>query len=331
MIAQLDPEYICTNPIKAISRLNSYFFIEGRPVTTRGQWINPFILAQLELIKRLPSFNIVKKPIFILGMGRSGTTILGKVLSIHNQVGFLNEPKALWHVVYPNEDIIGTYSNNSAHYRLDEKFYSERIRHAAHKLYGYCLFITGSERIVDKYPEMIFRIPFLRKIFSDAKFILLVRNGWDTVQSVESWSKRQGRKKRNVSHDWWGVDRRKWKLLIKDIVNSDPNLAELAADISTFTSQKDMAAVEWVAMMQEGIRHIGSIPEQIYMVRFEEFVENPTSVINKLLDFCELPEDIKQIKYANRILSPRRAYGECTLHPAITEIFLKTMENLDYK
>ena len=56
-------------PSSALARLISYSFFEGRPVTTRGQWINPIIFAQFYLLKRLPKLKAVKKPIFITGSG----------------------------------------------------------------------------------------------------------------------------------------------------------------------------------------------------------------------------------------------------------------------
>ena len=107
MVAQLDRLYVSTRPTKAYSRLVSYLLFEGRPLTTKGQWINPLVAAHFGLEKRLPQFRQVKQPVFILGTGRSGTTILGLILSLHRDVGFLNEPKALWHSVNPADDLIG--------------------------------------------------------------------------------------------------------------------------------------------------------------------------------------------------------------------------------
>ena len=36
MIAQINPNYIKTRPMKALTRLMSYALFEGRPVTTKG-------------------------------------------------------------------------------------------------------------------------------------------------------------------------------------------------------------------------------------------------------------------------------------------------------
>lgn len=46
----------------------------------------------------------------------------------------------------------------------------------------------ATDRVVEKYPEAIYRVPFVQAIFPDAKFILLVLNGLDVVRSVGSWS-----------------------------------------------------------------------------------------------------------------------------------------------
>src|SRR5947209_17022299 len=92
--------------------------LEGRSLTTHGRWINPLVFAHLTFEKHLPQLKEVEKPIFIVGMGRTGTTILGLLLSIHRDVGFLNEPKALWHVAYPYEDVNGNFSRAASKFHL---------------------------------------------------------------------------------------------------------------------------------------------------------------------------------------------------------------------
>ena len=53
------------------------------------------------LKKHQYSFN----PVFIIGCGRSGTTILGKTLSSHPEIKYLNERRDLWHKSYPEFNI----------------------------------------------------------------------------------------------------------------------------------------------------------------------------------------------------------------------------------
>lgn len=330
MIAKLEADYIRTRPSKAAARVLSHLLFQGRPLTTRWRWLNPLLFAQFTLIKRLPQLAKVQKPIFIVGVGRSGTTILGHVLSIHPQVGFLNEPKALWHAVYSGEDLIGSYSRGPARYRLRTEDATMEVRRAAHRLYGYYSVLTGSKRIVDKYPEMIFRTPFIRAIFPDAKFLFLVRNGWDTVQSIEGWSQRNGTTNEGELHDWWGVNNRKWRLLLEQVVASDPTFSNIYRDGIDFSSHTDRAAVEWVATMKEGLKLMKENPRQFHMVRYEDMTASPEESLIEVARFCELPPDKPFLAYASRVLQPRPPRDPVDLDPSLRPIFDATMESLGY-
>ena len=136
MIAQLDKDYILTRPSKALIRIISYL-LEGRPLSTHGRFINSFIKAIFYVEKHLPLLKQVKRPIFIIGIGRSGTTILGKVLSIHKDICWLNEPKLMWHSAYPYEDVMGNYTQVKSFYRLDESYATETVAKNITKLYSY--------------------------------------------------------------------------------------------------------------------------------------------------------------------------------------------------
>jgi len=331
MIAQIDALYLKTRPLKGLSRLISYTLFEGRPLTTKGRWINPLVFSLFEIGKRLPQIKKVEKPIFILGTGRSGTTVLGVVLSMHKHVAFLNEPKAMWHSLYPNEDLIGSYSMEDARYKLDEEDATELIKKKAHCIYGAYLACTCSKRVVDKYLELIFRVPFVREIFPDAKFLFLLRNGWDTCHSIEHWSKRLGVKVKGEIHDWWGVNNRKWNLLISQVVADDPEFVNIINEIRTINDHQNMAAVEWIVTMKEGMKLIQNIPDYVHMVRYEDLVANAEKTLLGVIDFCELPYDKKFFDYAHKIVSPAEAKKPFKIHPILKPIFDKTMAAAGYK
>lgn len=330
MVAQIDIDYIKLKPLKAISRFISYALFEGRPITTRGRWINPLVFALFCLEKNIPAPKNVKEPIFIIGTGRSGTTILGVVLSMHRSVGFLNEPKALWYSVYKNEDLIGNYSKRKANCRLNALDATEEVVRAMHRLFGWYLAITGSSRVVDKYPELIFRIPFVRKIFPDAKFIFLIRNGWDTCHSIEHWSERLGEQRNGEVHDWWGVNNRKWNLLTEQLVPEDADLAPHADAIRGFKRHTDMAAVEWILTMREGLRLRDRHPDCVHTVMYEDLVNRPAEALTALRTFCSLGEDATFDEYARRVLRPAPRKAPFELHPCIRDAFDSTMRMLDY-
>lgn len=331
MIAQLDKLYMRLRPSKIYSRLVSYFLFEGRPLTTRGQWINPFVFLWFRLWAALPQLKRVESPVFVLGTGRSGTTVLGLLLSMHKQVGFLNEPKALWHCLYPSEDLIGSYTNVPASYRLDSDAVGPRVVKKAQRLFGAYLFWSCSSRVVDKYPELIFRVPFVRAIFPDAKFLFLVRDGRDTCQSIEGWSERLGLEQEEETHDWWGKNRRKWDLLVDQLVSEHPDLAPLAAEMRSWNKQVDMAAVEWIVSMREGLRLVERYPQSVLRVDYESMCENPSAVLKGIEQFAGLDVGDEVFhRYAEATMKSGATRESFVLPPSLVEPFEQTMKALGY-
>jgi len=330
MIAQLNELYIKTRPHKAITRLLSYACFEGRPLTTKGRWINFLIFPLFSFWEKLPYLKKVEKPIFILGTGRSGTTILGAALSMHRDIGFLNEPKALWHHLFPCEDLIGNYTTGTARYRLGSGDVTADLIRSAHRIYGAYLTATFSRRVVDKYPELIFRVPFVKTIFPDAKFIFLVRNGWDTCHSIDKWSKQLGIARDGEVHDWWGINNRKWDFLVQQVAANDPDFINIMDEIKRLSYHSDMAAVEWILCMKEGLKLMQNLPEDIIMIKYEDLTYEPEKTLSKIIEFCELPYDSKFLNYSIQILSSSVPKKPFILHPAIESIFKETMNKLNY-
>ena len=329
MVAQIDSTYFKTRPTKVYGRLVAHTLLQGRPLTTSGQWLNPLIVSQLSMAKRLPLLKGIKKPIYILGTGRSGSTVLGTILSLHPEIVFLNEAKALWHSAYAQEDLIGTYSRGQANYKMNAMHLSKQTEQDLQRLYSYALTITGSNRILDKHGEMIFRVKFIQSVFPDAKFVFLVRNGWDTVASIATWSKQFATQKGSERHDWWGADKRKWNLLVQEIVKEDDELRPYIDEIHNFERQEDMAATEWVATIREGLRLIEVDNLNLHTVSYENMIDNPKSVLEKLLTFCELELDEVLLNYAQDTLAPNTPKQKVDLNSCIHDIFLKTMDRLD--
>lgn len=329
MVAQIDGAYLRTRPGRAMSRLLSYALFEGRPLTTKGRWINPLVFAQFGLLTRLPQFARVEAPVFILGTGRSGTTILGVVLSMHPDVGFLNEPKALWHALHPGEDLIGSYSRGPARYRLGAADASEAMRRDIRRLYGGYLRLTGNRRVVDKYPELIFRVDLVRALFPDARFLFLSRAGSDTCASIDGWSDRLGTEIGGEVHDWWGADRRKWALLVDQIVPSHADLAPHADALRALRDQRAMAAVEWIVSMREGLALIEAGAPDVLHVPFERMCADPRGMLGEIAAFCRLREDPVFLDFAAKVLEPQEVRASCDLPGFLMAPFRETQARLD--
>ena len=328
MIAQVDTQYIKTRPSRLWSRLLGYAFFEGRPLTTNGQWINPLLFCLFALQKKLPVLREPKAPVFILGTGRSGTTILGLVLSMHRDVGFLNEPKAIWAALRNDEDLIGSYHRGSAHYRLGSSDATPDLCQSAHRIYGAYLRISMTRRIVDKYPELIFRVPFVRQIFPDAKFLFLSRNGWDTCASIDRWSKRLGVQNDGEIHDWWGVNRRKWDCLVEQIVVEHADLAVHAEALSELKDHRAMAATEWIVTMREGMRVLDEHPDLVFHVPYEVLCADPSEMCSRIAGFTDLAQDDVFLEYAGSVLSAASAKQKFDLPDFLEAPFHQTNEAL---
>jgi len=317
------------SPAWTFSRLLAKLCFEGRPLTTRARWLNPFIFTELGLLKRIPTIREVEKPVFVVGIGRSGTTILGEVFSRHEHLGLLNEPKALWHSVYPNEDLVGNYTRENARYTLGDEDASEDVIRSAHRLYAHFLVLTGSRRVVDKYPEMIFRLRFIKAIFPDAKLVWIIRNGWDVVHSIVRWSSENRQHVSGEVHDWWGADRRKWGYLVEQIVPQEPLLAPSIDLISGLDREEDLAAVEWITVNQAGLQSQAQAGE-LYPLHYEALISEPERELMKLMDYLELERDEGMISFARDRLKPRPAREEVELSPILKEAFQTTMAALHY-
>ena len=329
MIGQINKEYIQKRPTKFFSRMLSYALFEGRPVTTPGQWINPLVFKILNFAQQRNS-NQIKEPVFILGTGRSGTTILGIVLSMHQDIAFLNEPKALWHSVFPDEDLIGSYSRSNASYYLDPAYATPERIQRIHNIYGFYLYTVMSKRVVDKYPELIFRIDFLKRIFPDFKALFIYRNGWDTCLSSANWSEVKGEQVKGETHDWWGVNNRKWHLLVDELVPQDEDLKMHYNEIKAFTNQVDMSIVEWIISMKKGLEVMAKYPQHIMPVRYEDLVSQPVNTLDTIRSFCHLQPDAALNAYALQTLKPVPAKKPIALNPILEKPFLALMQQLNY-
>jgi hypothetical protein len=308
----------------------SYALFEGRPLTTRGRWINPWLKTRGAKIARREKVDSIDRPLFILGTGRSGTTVLGKVLSMHRDVGWLNEPKLMWHIAFPNEDLNGNYTNAPARYRLGENDATESVRRAMINQYGAYLRTTRNKRVLDKYPELIFRTAFVKKLFPDARFLFLVRNGYATCGSIAKWSQTHGQSEHGQTADWWGTDNRKWRVLVDELVRHDPELKQHTDSIATLSSHTAMAAVEWTLSMQEGLELLTRQPTDTLMVRYEDLTTSPRDCLKQIFQFGGLSHDEVVLEYAEKILRPVIEATPMELPVAIEHSFDRAMRKLGY-
>ena len=313
MPAQIDSIYSSIAPISVIIKRYISWFIEGRPLTTRFRWLNIFTRAALSALIFLGRFVSPKvKVVHLIGLGRSGTTYLGKVLSLMNSTVFLNEPKLAWKFAWNEDDIVGSYSNRG--------FYRSHLEGAAARyeillrFYRMVSWLMRSSIIVDKYPEVIFRIRHLYPFFSKDTVLVYAHRDWrDVINSIPKWNKNHAL----GNADWWGLNDRKWSRIVQELIlESDYNLKKYS------DSDNDMirALIEWILTTEEYLRLVDfgfdiklfsfAHPRKTLETIFLNFDENSDSLAWKYFEDSfmnityheiDVPSDLTQI--ANKLNS----------------------------
>ncbi len=117
----------------------------------------------------------LKPPIILLGNTRSGTTIVQKVVSAHPDLVGWYEPNAIWLYADP----VRPYDE------FDESDATDRVKRYIRKRFLKFQRRHGDRRILEKSPQNILRIPYVRAIFPEATYIYVVRSPFSFISSVE--------------------------------------------------------------------------------------------------------------------------------------------------
>jgi len=131
--------------------------------------------------------------VFLLGVPRSGTTLLGALLGEHPKVLCPPEPWLLLALhalgkVNARHPADAQLLGEAAHQFLDRQSFLEAARACAVSAYNRKLIETGRTIFVDKTPRYHLILPFIAELFPLAKCLWLRRNPFDVVQSYKtSW------------------------------------------------------------------------------------------------------------------------------------------------
>jgi hypothetical protein len=118
----------------------------------------------------------IKNPLFIVGSPRSGTTVLGRLLGRHPELVEVREPRLIWKFGNDNKSDLLTTSDLNPRIK---KYIRSKLAEKAPAEKGL--------RLLDKSPNNALRIPFILEIFPDAKFIHIIRNGYDVSLSIKGF------------------------------------------------------------------------------------------------------------------------------------------------
>jgi hypothetical protein len=219
----------------------------------------------------------IKSPVFILGCGRSGTTILGNLLAQHPSVTYLHERRDLWTAAYPETDI-WTEHAGARHGKLvfTESDENPKKTRALRKLFALELRRSRRPILIEKLPINNFRLPFIRRMFPDCRFIHIWRNGLEVAQSIEAMSI-QGR--------WFRPEQYRWNLLAEH-AQSMPETAHLPALCQSYYEK---GLLEWRVSTEAAMSFLERLPQDNWLeLSYSTFVADPFGTSERIADFLHL-------------------------------------------
>ena len=133
--------------------------------------------------------------IFIISLPRSGSTLLQRVLSGHQDLGTSSEPWFLLHQAYARRSvgIFADYAHDWAALGINEFIenytdgdvaHDDAVRAFAQSLYSSAKRKAGASRFIDKTPRYVMILDDLRRWFPRARYVFLVRNPLSVLSSV---------------------------------------------------------------------------------------------------------------------------------------------------
>ncbi|RED96150.1 sulfotransferase family protein [Marinoscillum furvescens] len=120
--------------------------------------------------------NALKNSIIVIGAPRSGTSVLARILEAHPASVHIKEPRTLW-----------KFGNDRKSDCLSPSDITPQIKkHIRKKLASWVLAEQGSI-LVEKTPSNALRLEFCKEIIPEAKFIHIIRNGYDSSLSIRDY------------------------------------------------------------------------------------------------------------------------------------------------
>jgi hypothetical protein len=235
------------------------------------------------------SNNEITRPIFILGCGRSGTTIFGTALSKHNSITYLNERRDLWFKAYPETD---TWTRKAKARGGKMKLTSENVDSTKSQILRRLFYretIKSTKPIlVEKLPINNFRVEFIHSIFPDARFIHIYRNGLEVALSIQ---------KASDNGDWFGANEYKWERLKEYSIQSSDTIG-LPELCDNYYSK---GLLEWRLSTESAVRFLSTLPQEKYFeISYAELSSKPIETINQVLAYIEVDADQSVVEFASK-------------------------------
>lgn len=266
-------------------------------------------------------------PVFIIGSGRSGTTLLGDMFARHPKVKYIYEPYDLWAAVHPATDFLQLYKRGEHHCMLDAGAVTMETRIRFQRL----MKPRRSLILVEKTPINALRLGFLDAIAPSARFVHIMRDGVEVARSIERIaSVALPMAFRPPMNEWWGVDDAKWAALAQDGSAS----GYYPTEVSQLVTDAQRGAYEWLLSMLEVDRWRTQLGSRLIEVRLDDLISEPREMLKSVVEALDLSLShepwLDRVTQMVRPVSSRYA-AELTLPSEMLADFNRFQERYNFK
>lgn len=247
-------------------------------------------------------------PCFIIGCGRSGTTVLGQCIGLHPKVFYLNEPYHLWNAATPVTDAIHLFGHPEARLFMDRSHASEEVRVRFERLILHPKGKPPGAMVVEKTPFNAMRLGFLEALAAGARYVHIVRDGVDVCRSIALIASVGGYRIAGMPNlnPWWGNGYCKWHYLARDGAAA----GYYPDKVSRLTAEEARAAYEWLVSLGEVDRWRDRLGDRLLEFTYDHLTTLPRQTLQSLGDFLDIGAPQQWIDAATHLLDrPRRNPG----------------------
>lgn len=225
----------------------------------------------------LTPFPPLRRPVFIIGAPRSGTTFLGRCVAALPEVSYHFEPVA---------------TKAAARYVHDGLWSERRARLFYRCVYRWLLRIhlDGGRRLAEKTPRNCFLVGFLARAFPGARFLLIVRDGRDAALSLldKPWLRRDGAETGRREPGGYPYGPWAWFWVEPE------RRAEFEA-----TTDLHRCAWAWRRYNEAALDGLAALPGSASLeLRYEDLVRDPAAGSRRVLDFLEIDRRASRSAFA---------------------------------
>jgi glycosyltransferase involved in cell wall biosynthesis len=267
---------------------------------------------------------------YLIGCGRSGTTVCGDALKSHRGIRYFFEPYHLWATVDPVSDVLNLFHVGAARLLMDGEHCTEDAKRRFRTLLLGPALRGGTGLMMEKTPHNACRIGYLDALSPECKFIHLVRDGADVARSIDRLSRDHtyGIVGRRDLNRWWGRGGCKWTALSSDGYSAD----YFRDEIPLLLSYESKGAYEWLVSLAEIDRWRSRLGNRLLEINYEELTAQPEQTLRRICEFLSIEADQKWLKSAVKLFDgPRHNYGvPLVLPPKMAEAFNAAQERFGF-